>query len=271
MRPLSASEYQLRTGQKRGVREHNRQMRDTVVEQHQYIEDIIWAAVERISQRRSLGVPVDMLTVWNDFDPPTGINFQTNQMRLPRWRELSEYMKYQLAAVCTIGAEGYSFTAKLNPELESIWASRGYDYYELVKRRLAAEIRSAGIENLMLAYAVEGKTKKGVRTGIHLHGFFFADTGPPKPNKVRSAIEAALQVGLHRIGKRRGRDVKVQLIYDTGLRNNKNPGRWAAYNSKHAVKPDDRLPNRRIYMNRTMTQIAKVMWGVIKEVPEGEE
>jgi hypothetical protein len=271
MTPLTAEEFFARTGQKRGVREHNRQVRAIVKDQHAYVEHIIFAASERIEQRVAMGIPIDWLTVWNDFDPDTGFDFQTAQRKLPKWRNLSEYMKFQIGAVCTMGAEGYSFTARLNPKLESIWEAAGYDFYERIKRQMAAQFREAGITDLALAYVIEGKTKKGTRTNTHLHGFFFFDKGQTAPSKVKSAIEAALHCGLNRIGKRRGRDVKVELIYDTGLRYGKSPGRWGAYSTKHASKPDDRLPKRRIYMSTTMSQIAKVMWGVITEAPIGRE
>lgn len=271
MMPLSAEEFLARTGQKRGVREHNKQMRAVAKAQHVYIEHIIHAAADRMAGRIALGLSVDPLTVWNDFDPPTGITFQTAQRELPKWRELSEYMKLQIAAVCTLGAEGHSFTARLNPKLASLWDVNGYDFYELIKRNIAKQFRESGINEVGLAYVVEGKTKKGTRSAIHLHGFFFLDHAPQALSSVRSAIEAALQVGLYRVGPRRGRDLQIERMYDTGLVYGKSPGRWAAYSVKNAAKPDSRLPNRRIYMNRRTVQTAKVMWGLITEAPFGQE
>ena len=269
--PISATEYFARTGQKRGVREHNRLMRTLAKDQHAYIEHIILSAAERMAGRIALGLPVDPLTVWNDFDPPTGINFQTVRRELPKWRELSEYMKFQIAAVSTLGAEGHSFTARLNPDLESLWEVNGYDFYELIKRNIAKQFRESGINEVGIAYVVEGKTKKGTRSAIHLHGFFFLDHAPQALSSIESALEVALKVGLIRVGPRQGRDIKIERMYDTGLLYGRSPGRWAAYSVKNAAKPDNRLPNRRIYMNRRTVQTAKVMWGLITEAPFGRE
>lgn len=271
MTPLTANDYRAKTGQKRGVREHNKQMRSTVEEQHHYVEHIIGAASDRIAQRLALGIPIDLFTVWNDFDPPTGINFQTSPRKLPKWRELSEYMKFQLAGVCVLAGGGYSFTARLNPDLEKLWVVHEYDFYEMIKRRIATQFRADDLGDVRLAYVVEGKTKRGCRTGIHLHGFFFDDNDTSRPNKVKSAIEAALSVGLHRKGRRRGRDVKMEPMYDTGLSYGDGPGQWAAYSCKNATKPDTRLPNRRIYVSQQMTRTAKMMWGLISEVAIGKE
>ena len=271
MMPLSAAEYLARTGQKRGVREHNKRMRAVAKTQHAYVEHIIHAAADRIAGRIALGLPVDPLTVWNDFDPPTGITFQTAQRELPKWRELSEYMKFQTAAVCALGAEGHSFTARLNPQLENSWEVEGYDFYELIKRKIATQFRESGINEVGIAYVVEGKTKKGTRSAIHLHGFFFFDCAAQTLWSVESALETALQVGLCRVGPRRGRDIDIERMYDTGLLYGRSPGTWAAYSVKNAAKPDNRLPNRRIYMNRRTVQTAKVMWGLITDAPFGQE
>ena len=271
MTPLSAAEYLARTGQKRGVREHNKRMRAVAKAQHAYIEHIICAAADRIAGRNALNLPVDPLTVWNDFDPPSGINFRTAQRDLPKWRALSEYMKLQIAAVCTLGAEGYSFTARFNPDLESSWEVQGYDFYELIKRNIAKQFRESGINDVGIAYVVEGKTKKGTRGAIHLHGFFFLDQAPRALSSVQSALEAALQIGLSRVGPRRSRDIDIKRMYDTGLLYGKSPGTWAAYSVKNAAKPDNRLPGRRIYMNRRIVQTAKVMWGLITDAPFGRE
>lgn len=271
MKPLTAEEFRAKTGQKRGVRSHNQAVKQTISAQQQYIDHIILAARERIDQRLQLGIPIDMLTVWNDFDPPTGINFATQRMDLPKWRNLSEYMKFHIAGVCTLAAEGYAFSARLNEELEAQWLQENRDFYELIKRRIAAEFRERGIVDLGIGFAIEGKTKKGTTTGIHLHGFFYFNSPASSVHKVKDAIEAALLVGTNRTGKRRGRDVKIELMYDTGLKVGKTPGRWSTYSSKHALKPDVRLPKRRIYMNRNIVQTAKVMWGLITGAPDGKE
>lgn len=269
--PLTAEEYFARIGQKRGVREHNKQMRTVAKAQHAYVEHIIQAAADRIVGRNSLGLPLDPLTVWNDFDPATGITYQTTQRELPKWRELSEYMKLQIAAVCALGAEGYSFTARLNPKLENSWEAHGHDFYELIKRNITKQFREFGINEVGIAYVVEGKTKKGTRSAIHLHGFFFLDQALHGLSSVQSALEAALKIGLSRVGPRRSRDINIERMYDTGLLYGRSPGAWAAYSVKNAAKPDIRLPNRRIYMNRRIVQTAKVMWGLITDAPFGQE
>lgn len=246
-------------------------MRSTVKEQHKYIEQIIWAARRRIEQRHARGIPLDMFTVWSDFDPDTGINFPTKERNFPKWKNISEYLKYHLAGVCVLATKGYTFSARLNPELETLWLNEGYDFYERIKKRLTKEFRASGLDDLGIAFVVEGKSKKGTRTGLHIHGVFYFDNDTWYPDKVRRAIEAALKVGDFRLGLRRARDVQVTLMYDKGLRDGKRPGGWATYTSKNAVKPDDRLPNRRIYMNRKMTQLTKEMWGQIRQVPRGQE
>lgn len=271
MQPLTAQTYRARTGRKRGVRAHNHSMRATVKEQHKYAQQIIWAARDRIEQRHWRGIPVDMFTVWTDFDPDSGKTFPTKQRHFPKWKGLCEYLKLQIAGVCVLATKGYTFSARLNPDLDELWSRKGYDCYELIKRRLANEFRKAGLTNVGYAFVVEGKSRKGVRTGLHIHGFFYFEEDPWYPDKVKLAIEAALEVGPFRQGMRRSRDVQVELMYDPCIRDGGRPGRWAAYSTKNTAKPDDRLPNKRIFLNTRMTRMTKEMWGQIKEVPRGEE
>ena len=271
MTPLTAETYKAKTGKKRGVRAHNRRVRETVKEQHQYASQIIWAARSRIEQRQSRGLPIDMFTVWNDFDPDTGKHYPTKKRYFPQWRDLSEYLKYHVAGLCVLATKGYTFSARLNPDLERRWLQNGYDFYERIKKRIAKEFREAGLSDVGYAFVVEGKNRKGSRTGLHIHGVFFFNDGLWYRDKVRRAIEAALKVGDFRQGVRRSRDVHVTLMYDPAIRGDKPPARWAAYTTKNSLKPDDRLPHRRIFMNQMMTQMAREMWGQIRGVPIGKE
>lgn len=246
------------------VRAQSRWLKAAIEREHKLVQNLRNDEVSRSTYLRQLNLPVDPLLVWNDFDQ-THYFTETNPDNLPDWDELTEYMKHQVAFMAASSLGGYAFTSHIHPVHLDHWIARGVVKDRTVER-LKEELRKAGMEDLPVAFMFEGRTRSGKsKTNIHVHGTTIPDT-PLDMTRFKVAAENAWH-------KARGERQLTSaawhqsLAYDLDTGDGRGWGRWLSYTSKNIQRYDSRIKGSRVYMSRSMTQVAREFWLMLQEKP----
>ncbi len=247
------------------VRALNWQLKETIQREKALLDAIVHDARFRAAAATGMGVQLDSLGVFLDFDHiPLGTLLSSTH--LPAWITLSEYMKAHIGFQLGRCFGCYSFTVNVHKDLEARWTRDGRDHADRIQRRLRLELDRAGLTDLPYFYILEGRTRHGKsRTGLHLHGYFVTED-PIVAAQLKPIFERALRRDDRRqiVHKRTG--IHIEPSYDVvdGLR---GPGRWVSYVTKNAFRPDRRLARRRSFMSQPLTQLAREFWAMISEEP----
>lgn len=216
------------------------------------IEENLQSGAARLHAR---GLSADWLTVVSgeldqDEDSPLFPIWRDGSGKmLPRWPDLSDWMKVRMAIVAMSSFRCLTFHVNLHPDLEADLVAAGRDPCTVFRDRLRAELRSAGHDQYEYLFVMEGYAmdrKSQVR--LHLHGAAFIETEAQEEVLKRAAYRAAGQgVG--------GRSTRIRAYHAKeywggGLR-------FTDYIFKVIDLPDTRLPGRRVCMSRSMTQGAQ--------------
>lgn len=221
----------------------------------------------RRSLARGLELPFEPLRVWTEFDHSSAIT-ELHPRELPKWEQLTEWMKAHLAFQVALEFGVFSFTANLHPDLEQRWVESSRSIDQRIQKRIRGQLEAQGLSDLPYFYVIEGRTRHGKsRSKLHIHGFFAAEN-PVIATKMKLVLESALRRDeLRRIERKHG--VKVEHGYDL-IDGARGPGRWVSYITKSVMRYEKRLPSaRRIFMSTPMTQIARDFWAMVREEPLG--
>ncbi len=256
---------------KPSVRELNRLIREQMRREHDLLQQLVHDADKRRAVKQGMGTSIAPFTVWNDFDHTSAALTEIAPSHLPRWRKLGEYMKFHLLFQIALEAGGYSFTARVRPDLEAKWTKEGKSPMDRITREMRKALNVKGLTELEYCYVVETKSRSGrSRSKLHLHGFLLAED-PMVATRFKVAMESAFAV--HPLGRaaagipaRSGPEVVIERSYDMDDNSVHGRGRWASYMAKNAMKWDERLA-RRTFMSQTATQTAKEFWALLREEP----
>jgi hypothetical protein len=215
--------------------------------------------------------PLEPFSVWNDFDHPSSDLTEVNIHQLPKWNDSGEFLKLHLLFQVALEDGGYSFTARVRPDLEAKWKAEGRNPMDRIKRLMTRRLHVEGLDDLEYVYVVESRTRRGTgRTPLHLHGFFLAQD-PLVATKFKMAVDRAIAV--HPLGRaaagisrRSGPAVVIEPVYDKLDNSPHGRGRWASYVAKNITRWDERF-RRRIYISQTATQTAREFWALVREDP----
>jgi hypothetical protein len=214
---------------------------------------------------------VEPFAVWNDFDHTSSSLTELNPRELPKWRDLGEYLKFHLLFQVALEDGGYSFTARVRPDLEEKWKAERRDPMDRIYRETRKALEKQGLANLEYCYVVETRSRSGKsRSQMHLHGFFLTRQ-PLIATRFKIAMEHAIAVhpdgrASAGISPKSGPEVLPEPVYDVEDDSGYGRGRWATYMAKNAMKWDSRF-DRRIYMSQTATQTVREFWALIREEP----
>lgn len=268
-RPFSKQYHASKVGRKAGVRKRNAQVRDALSNDEKLMNTLAnYAHASRVALAAAKPASGPFL-VWHK----TGHSYSNdhNGTKLGKWRNQTEYLKYLLSSQVVLEFSGYAFTFKINSFLEAQWQADDADIYTCVRKRVRKSLVSVGLGDVGLAFVIEGKTKKGGTTWLHLHGLV-CGINHLQVTKFKLAMEKALEAGISRGGKGSGRDGKIELYYDGLLMG--YPGgaaTWSSYCAKSIMVKDERLPDQRLYMSHKMCEMTRRLWGVITDRPPGKE
>lgn len=247
------------------VRKQNQELKQLLEQEDGLYRTIVSDVQIRAAFQRA-GTDHDPLSVFSDFDH-TFLHTELAPSHYPEWNHLSERMKAHigfLAGLALHGHDGillYSFTAKLDPDLEAKWLLQGKKVNDRIQRRMRKALEKRGMGNLPYWYAVEGRSRSTKsRTGIHIHGYAIFEKGIT--GSLWSVLEEAmLYRGVDSRHLRRA--IQIEQGYDRtdALR---GPGRWVNYAAKNVHRYDRRFPGRRVFMSRRLTGIVKALWELMK-------
>lgn len=268
--PYRNKQFSGPTPAKPAVRALNRAVRERVEREHNLIQSLIRDADDRRELLISTKRPFQPFSVWTDFDP----DIHTAEHRpseLSEWKHIGEFLKFHLLFQVALMDGGYSFTVRVRPDLQAKWAAEGRNPMERIRRETRKALETQGLEDVAYCYVVEGKTKRGAQTSLHLHGFLLA-ADPLVATRFQVAMEKAIAAhGNGRaaagIAKHSGPAVQVKRSYDKIDNSKYGRGRWAGYLAKNACKWDNRLPGRRLFMSREATKTAEAFWGLLRTEP----
>lgn len=247
------------------VRKQNQELKQ-LLEQEDGLYRAIVSDVQIRAAFQRAGTSHDPLTVFRDFDH-TFLHTELAPSHYPDWNNLSERMKAHvgfLAGLALHGHDGinlYSFTAKLDPDLQDRWLSQDKKVNDRIQRRIRKALEKRGMEHLAYWYAVEGRSKSAKnRTPIHLHGYALVE------NNITGSLwtvleEAMLHRGVNSRHLRRA--IQVEQGYDR-TDAPRGPGRWVNYAAKNVHRYDKRFRGRRVFMSRQLTGIARALWELMR-------
>lgn len=247
----------------------NRAIKERIDEEHDLIQKLIADADARRRLMLACGMAIGPFTVWNDLDHLwTTTNYKPTDLK--PWVDLGEFIKLHLLFQVVLDDGGYSFTARVRPDLEAKWIAHQRDPMDRIKRLTGKALAAQGLASLEYCYVVESRTKGGYRTGLHLHGFLLAQD-PLISTRFKVAMEQA--IGVHPKGRaaagikpKSGVEVDVEPAYDMIDQSKWGRGRWPGYFAKLATRWDSRF-KRRVFISRTATQTARVFWGLLRDEP----
>jgi hypothetical protein len=261
-------------GPRRGkppVRDLNRSIRERVDEEHDLVQRLIRDADVRQAVIRGMGGPTEPFAVWNNFDHTSSALTELNPRELPKWRDVGEYLKFHMLFQVALEDGGYSFTARVRPDLEEKWKAEHRNPMDRIRRAIRKAVEEQGLRELEYCYVVETRSRTGKsRSRMHIHGFFLTQQ-PLVATKFKVAMEQAIAV--HPKGRaaagirpRSGSEVEVERAYDLEDDSEYGRGRWATYMAKNATKWDARF-QRRVFMSQTGQQTARAFWALLREDP----
>jgi hypothetical protein len=250
------------------VRTLNRAIRERVLDEFDLVQRLVADADIRRALLRGMERPHDAFAVWNDFDHSFSLT-ELAPNHLPKWQDIGEFMKCHLLFQVAVAAGGFSFTARVRPDLEAKWLAEGRNPMDRISRETRKALNEVGLKDIEYCYVVETRTRRGSGSApMHLHGFFLAQD-PLVATKFKVAMECAIAV--HPEGRaaagipaKSGPEVEVERVYDIVDNSQYGRGRWATYMAKNATRWDARF-RRRLFMSRSGTQTAREFWLLLRE------
>lgn len=251
------------------VRALNTAVSERILNEHDLLQRLMNDVEMRrlVAEAKGINSP---FIVWHDFDHATANMTEIDPEDLPCWSELGEYLKIHILFQAVVEDGGYSFTARVRPDLEAKWSRESRDPMDRIRRLIRKGLEEQGIANLEYAYVVETRSKRGHRTPMHLHGFL-ATQDALVATRFKVAMERSLAV--HPKGRaaagirpKSGPEVTIVACYDPIVADDYGRGKWASYLLKNVRKWDKRF-ERRIFISRTGTQLARELWALIRGEP----
>lgn len=253
---------------KPSVRQLNRQVRERIVNERELFESLL-ADAEVRRELMYAGQRPEHFAVWNDCDQYYDLTVN-RPGDLPVWSSLGQFIKFHLLFQIALDIGGYVFTVKVRPDLDERWDKAKIEPMDRIKRLTRSSLQQQDLAELEYCFILETHTKGGSKTKLHLHGFLVAED-PMVATRFKVAMESA--IGKHPKGRgaagisaKSGPEVEVVRAYDMRNVSKHGRGRWVNYITKHATKPDKRIPQKAC-MSRTGTQAARELWALIREEP----
>lgn len=192
---------------------------------------------------------------------PFPMTKQENGKPIPRWEDLSQWLKIQVVTMAYFG-DFLTFNIRIHPDLEERWAPGGVardDVRAKMVERVRKEFDTAVGRGREWFFVVEGWSKdKRASTYLHIHGGV-AIHQPGDDELLEAAVARAAGYDVNRQGGN-GRAVhSARFAIEQAA--------YATYLLKAAKKPDPRLTDRRIAMSSAITSTSRAFWEMITRNP----
>lgn len=262
------SQTKLKNGRFPGVRALNALTRHQVERERILIQQLTADADARRSQMGSPWAPADPLAVWADLEQFREITTVASEDLKP-WRDVGQHLKLHLLLRAALIFGGYSFTARVRPDLQAKWLKNDSSPSERIFKIVSNGLSELGLKNLPLSYVIEGTSRKGYgKVSLHIHGIVQTDN-PHAATALKVMLEEKLSChpkgrAAAGISPRSGKEVLLEPIYEAGKPDEGTAGRWATYITKNALRDDKRLRGRRIFATKEGTALAREFWSFLR-------
>lgn len=182
------------------------------------------------------------------------IRTQDDGRSMPRWEDLSLWMKVQLSVMVMHEWSFQTFNIHIHPDLEDRWVSAARDPRAMMRDRVRRELDHHVRPNLDWFFVIEGWSPRNGETLLHIHGGAASyETGDDQ--KIMTAVSRAAGHGI------RGYSRAPRAVHGRPFA--RHTAGYVDYLFKATRKSDDRLGERRITMSRTMTGGARAFWELV--------
>lgn len=203
----------------------------------------------------SCGAHETPLAVYGEL--PFPVLFQSDGTRMPRWDELTPWLKVQLCILAFSEWEKrfQTFTIHLNQKIVDKWIKKKADVRSMVRDRLRRELDRQFGPGREFLFVVEGLSRRTKNpTKLHIHGGIMVDCPSDGPTAIRAAERAAGQ-GIRSYAKE-PRATKWEPFYGGGPT-------WGTYILKSVGIKDERLADRRLAMSQSAISAGREFWNLV--------
>jgi hypothetical protein len=174
---------------------------------------------------------------------------------MPQWEDLSAWMKVQLSVMLLHEWSFHTFDIHLHSDLESQWLRQGRDLRVTLRDRLRRELDKLVGPQREFFFVIEGWSKKArAPTVVHIHGGA-AIYNDEEDENIETAAARACGHQLKGYSKQR-RAVHGQPFTREGAD-------YINYLFKSVTRKDERLPERRLTMSRSVVSATREFWNTI--------
>lgn len=182
---------------------------------------------------------------------PFPMGKQDNGKPMPKWEDLSQWMKVMMATMVCHQWDLLTFNINLHAELEDELVSHGN-----VRERLSERVRkhlSRAIGNgREFFFVIEAHSKgTGAATHLHIHGAI-ATYAKSEQKVIKQALAKAAG---HDLGGRKAVPRAAHTKWFEQIR-----VAYVDYLFKFAKRFDDRIDRKRLVMSQSMTSAARMFW-----------
>lgn len=248
---------------KSGIRAKRRREARRLLRDKKILRFIEGYAESGAAAHRRLGEQIEPLSVYlgkpgnpfNETLAPFPVRNQENGRPMPQWKDLSVWLKVQLAVMVLHEWTFQTFNIHLHPDLESSWVGNGRDVRMAIRDRLRRELDSLLTPRREFFFVVEGWSKHTRSpTRLHIHGGA-AIYEPGDDQKIEDAAARACGHGL------KGYSNQPRAVHSDEF-TRAGPA-YINYLFKSVSRHDDRLPDRRLTMSRSVVEAARDFWDTI--------
>jgi hypothetical protein len=210
-----------------------------------------------------LNEPIEPLSVYlgkpgNPFNETLAqfpVKYQPNRKPMPQWEDLSAWLKVQLAVMLLHEWTFQTFDIHIHPRLERQWVQEGRDVRMMMRDRLRRELDDLVGSRREFFFVIEGWSKHTrSATRLHIHGGA-AIYEPNDPMLIEKAAARAAGQGI------RGYSYQPRAVH--GDRYRPAGPAYINYLFKSVTRRDDRLPDRRLTMSRSVVTATRDFWNTI--------
>lgn len=192
---------------------------------------------------------------------PFPVPAQSSGRPMPRWSDLSQWMKIQVVAMAYV-REFQTFNIRIHPLLEAQWVPGGVPLHDVrakMVERIRKQLDTEFGRGREWFFVMEGWSKETkAPTYLHIHGgAAIRDVGDG--DRIVAAVGRAAGHGL------KDNPTVARALH--GALFSVEQAAYANYLLKSARRHDPRLAHRRLAMSDSMTSTARLFWETITRAP----
>lgn len=178
---------------------------------------------------------------------------------MPRWEDLTDWLKAQLVVMSLHEWGLQTFTIHLHPSLEEQWTASGADPRIEIRNRMRREFQRLLGPKREYFFVIEGWSKLSKsEVRLHIHGGAFIQN----PGEEAPILEAAARSCGQGV---RGKPIQSRAVHEKVY--HREGDRYINYLFKSVRRKDARLSRKRIHLSREAVGAGREMWKLVTGAP----